>query len=82
MTSGSTTGTPDYEYVPRDHDLDRLDALLTAYRTREPDRRGMLADQIVDALVLDQLVAELRCLRTRPHGPCPDPGRHTHAAEA
>ena len=62
------------------HDLDHLDRLLDRYR--DPADRGPVAVQIVEALTLDQLLSELRCLRERDHGPCPDPDNHTHAAEA
>jgi hypothetical protein len=68
---------------PVDHDLDHVERLLVRYRDCAPGSAGRCyaAEQIVEQILMEQWLSELRCLRNRPLAPCPDPVGHTHARD-
>jgi len=65
------------------YDLDKIEQRIAWYNNSEvgSDRRRTIADNIVENILMNELLAELRCLRERVLSPCPDPLGHTHARD-
>ena len=65
------------------HDIDHVERLVRRFYelTIDPARRVYVVEQIVETLISEQWLSELRCLRERTLSPCPDPLGHTHARD-